>query len=111
MNRSSVFPCVHLGLIATLCSCAHVLFLFCIYLSDFLIGTMLPKKASDKESGEKKKRIMSMDLKLEMIEKHEQGVQVSDLAKTYDCSTSAICISFSKVIITSMNASCGILMH
>ncbi len=52
---------------------------------------MLPKKASDKESGEKKKQMMLMELKCKVIEKHEQGVRVSDLAKTYDRSTLTIC--------------------
>lgn len=55
----SVFPHVHLVSVASLCSCARVLFLFCIYLSEFPVGTMRTKKSSAKESGEK--RMMSMD--------------------------------------------------
>ncbi len=35
--------------------------------------TMPPKKVSGKDSGVKKKRMMSMELKQEIIEKHEAG--------------------------------------
>ena len=52
---------------------------------------MGPKKESGKDSSEKKKRMMSMELKCEIIEKHEWGVQVSDLARQYEQSTSTIC--------------------
>lgn len=49
------------------------------------------KKVSGKDSSEKKKKMMSMELKREIIEKHEQGVRVSDLARQYERSTSTIC--------------------
>ena len=52
---------------------------------------MGPKKASVKDAGERKKRTMSMEMKHEIIEKHERGVRVSDLARHYDRSTSTIC--------------------
>lgn len=52
---------------------------------------MGPKKMSAKGSSEKKRRMMSMKLKQEIIEKHERGMRVSDLAKEYDRSTSTIC--------------------
>ncbi|XP_026464559.1 tigger transposable element-derived protein 1-like [Ctenocephalides felis] len=38
-----------------------------------------------------KKRAMSIELKREIIEKHEQGVRVVDLARMYERSTSMIC--------------------
>ena len=46
-------------------SSARVVCFLCIYLTKFL------KKESGKDSGEKKKRMMSMELKREIIEKHE----------------------------------------
>ena len=52
---------------------------------------MGPKKESGKDSGEKKKRMMSMELKREIIEKHERGMRVNDLARQYEQSTSTIC--------------------
>ncbi|XP_008104049.2 tigger transposable element-derived protein 1 [Anolis carolinensis] len=48
--------------------------------------TMGPKKVSAK-----KKRMMCLDIKHEIINKHEQGVRVVDLARQYDRSTSTIC--------------------
>ena len=47
---------------------------------------MGPKKASASgSSGEKRKKVMlSLELKQEIIEKHERGVRVSDMAKQYD---------------------------
>ncbi|XP_067326511.1 probable inactive protein kinase DDB_G0270444 isoform X1 [Anolis sagrei] len=39
----------------------------------------------------KKKRMMCLDTKHEIIEKHEQGVRVADLARQYDRNTSTIC--------------------
>ena len=50
------------------------------------------KKVSVKDSTEKKKRMMCIELKKEIIEKHDQGVRVIDLAKQYERSTSTICI-------------------
>ncbi|KFM77792.1 Tigger transposable element-derived protein 1, partial [Stegodyphus mimosarum] len=38
-----------------------------------------------------KKKMMSIELKLEIIEKHEQGVRKIDLARMYGCSISVIC--------------------
>ena len=52
---------------------------------------MGPKKKSAKDSGEKKKRMMTIEMKQEIIEKHERGVQVHELARQYDRSTSTIC--------------------
>ncbi|KAK4324160.1 hypothetical protein Pmani_005163 [Petrolisthes manimaculis] len=52
---------------------------------------MGPKKASAKESGEKKKKMISMEMKREIIAKPERGVRVTNLAKEYDRSTSTIC--------------------
>ncbi|UYV62146.1 hypothetical protein LAZ67_1008015 [Cordylochernes scorpioides] len=47
------------------------------------------KKVCKKSSA--KKKIMSIELKREIIEKHEQGVRVVDLSRQYDRSTSMIC--------------------
>ena len=75
----------------------------------FLYISMGPKKASDKGSSEKKKRMMSMEIKHEIIEKHERGVRVSDLARQYDRSTSTICtILKQKDAIKAVNPSKGI---
>ena len=52
---------------------------------------MEPKKRSVKDSGEKKKRMMSIEMKQEIKEKHECGVRVHELALQYDRSTSTIC--------------------
>ena len=52
---------------------------------------MGPKKVHAKDASEKKKRMMSMEMKHEIIEKHECGVRVSDLALQYERSTSNIC--------------------
>ncbi|GBL65099.1 Tigger transposable element-derived protein 1 [Araneus ventricosus] len=49
---------------------------------------MGPKKASEKVSAQK---MMSIELKREIIEKNEQGVRVTDLARQYGRSTSTIC--------------------
>ncbi|GFY55186.1 lachesin [Trichonephila inaurata madagascariensis] len=47
------------------------------------------KKVCKKSSA--KKKIMSIELKREIIEKHEQGVRVVDLSRQYGRSTSMIC--------------------
>ncbi|XP_066240889.1 tigger transposable element-derived protein 1-like isoform X1 [Saccopteryx leptura] len=52
---------------------------------------MGPKKVSVKDSGEKKKRMMSIEVKQEIIEKHERGVRVIELARLYNRNTSTIC--------------------
>ena len=41
-------------------------------------------------SSEKKKRTISIEMKHEIIDKHEHGVRVSDLAKQYDRPASTI---------------------
>ncbi|GBL80913.1 hypothetical protein AVEN_26323-1 [Araneus ventricosus] len=50
---------------------------------------MGPKKVSGKVSAQKK--MMSIELKREIIEKDEQGVRIADLARQYGRSTSTIC--------------------
>ncbi|XP_068245142.1 putative CENPB DNA-binding domain-containing protein 1 [Palaemon carinicauda] len=52
---------------------------------------MGPKQASENKGSEKKKRMMTMAIKHEIIEKHESGVQVIELARQYERSTSTIC--------------------
>ncbi|GIX85769.1 hypothetical protein CDAR_241951 [Caerostris darwini] len=47
------------------------------------------KKVCKKSSS--KKKMMSIELKREFIEKHEQGVRVVDLSRQYGRSTSMIC--------------------
>ncbi|XP_066121792.1 tigger transposable element-derived protein 1-like isoform X2 [Saccopteryx bilineata] len=63
---------------------------FCIFYF-FLCAIMGPKKVSVKDSGEKKKRMMSIEVKQEIIEKHERGVRVIELARLYDRNASTIC--------------------
>ncbi|XP_068235662.1 tigger transposable element-derived protein 1-like [Palaemon carinicauda] len=52
---------------------------------------MGPKQASASKGSEKKKRMMTMEIKNEIIEKHESGVRVTELARQYKRSTSTIC--------------------
>ncbi|XP_066108907.1 tigger transposable element-derived protein 1-like [Saccopteryx bilineata] len=53
---------------------------------------MGPKKVSVKDDGEKKKRMMLVEVKQEIIEKHKHGIRVIELARLYDHNTSTICI-------------------
>ncbi|XP_070275853.1 zinc finger protein 64 isoform X2 [Myotis yumanensis] len=62
-----------------------------VILQNFVFSTMDLKKVCVKDSAEKKKRMMCIELKKEIIEKHDQGVRVIDLAKQYERSTSTIC--------------------
>ncbi|UYV69115.1 daf-6 [Cordylochernes scorpioides] len=57
--------------------------------SSFIFITMDRKKVYKKSSA--KKKMMSIELKREIIEKHEQGVRVVDLSRQYGRSTSMIC--------------------
>ncbi|XP_039618118.1 tigger transposable element-derived protein 1-like [Polypterus senegalus] len=52
---------------------------------------MSSKKVGSGKDSSKKKRMLSVKLRQEIIEKHERGVCVMELAKIYDCSTSTIC--------------------
>ncbi|XP_064090869.1 tigger transposable element-derived protein 1-like [Macrobrachium nipponense] len=52
---------------------------------------MGPKQASANKGSEKKKRMMTIEIKHEIIEKHESGVRVTELARQYGRSTSTIC--------------------
>ncbi|XP_068214426.1 putative CENPB DNA-binding domain-containing protein 1 [Palaemon carinicauda] len=52
---------------------------------------MGPKQASANKGTEKKKCMMTIEMKHEIIEKHESGVRVSKLACQYERSTSTIC--------------------
>ena len=66
---------------------------FCAFtVLDFMIFFCVvidPKKASAKISAQKK--IMSIEFKREIMEKHEQCVRVTDLQRHYKRSTSTIC--------------------
>ncbi|XP_059549399.1 tigger transposable element-derived protein 1 isoform X1 [Myotis daubentonii] len=62
-----------------------------VILQNFGFSTMDLKKVSAKDSAERKKRMMCIELKKEIIAKHDQGVRVIDLAKQYERSTSTIC--------------------
>ncbi|UYV84168.1 hypothetical protein LAZ67_X001410 [Cordylochernes scorpioides] len=57
--------------------------------SSFIFITMDRKKVCKKSSA--KKKMMSIEFKREIIEKHEQGVRVFDLSRQYGRSTSMIC--------------------
>ena len=52
---------------------------------------MSTKKISAKDGSDKKKRIMSLEMKHKIIEKHEQGVCGVDMARKYKRNTSTIC--------------------
>ncbi|XP_068250831.1 putative CENPB DNA-binding domain-containing protein 1 [Palaemon carinicauda] len=52
---------------------------------------MGPKQASANKGIEKKKRMMTMEMKHEIIAKHESGVRVTEPARHYKSSTSTIC--------------------
>ncbi|XP_068238463.1 putative CENPB DNA-binding domain-containing protein 1 [Palaemon carinicauda] len=51
---------------------------------------MGPKQASASKGSEKKKDMMTVEIKHEIIEKHESGVRVTELARQYERSTSTI---------------------
>ena len=48
---------------------------------------MGPKKVSDKDFGTKKKKLITIEVKQEIIQKHEAGVRIVDLAQQYDRTT------------------------
>ena len=52
---------------------------------------MSPKKISAMDGSDKKKRMMSLEMKHEIIKKHEQGVRGVHLARQYKQSTSTMC--------------------
>ena len=51
---------------------------------------MSPKKKSSTDGSDKKKRMMLLEMKHEITEKHEQGVCGVDLARQYEQNTSTI---------------------
>ncbi len=46
---------------------------------------------SAKDSGEKKQRLILIEVRQEITEKHEHGMQGLELARQYDRSTSTVC--------------------
>ena len=59
--------------------------------------------------GSAEKKMMSIELKREIIEKHEQGVRMTDLARQYKCSTSPLCTAIKqKVFIKGMMPGKGV---
>ncbi|XP_052832245.1 tigger transposable element-derived protein 1-like [Octopus bimaculoides] len=56
---------------------------------------MDPKKVSAKDRAEKEK-LITIELKKEIIDKHERRVRVVDIARKYDRSTSTICAILKK---------------
>ena len=66
---------------------------------------------SAKDGSDKKRRMMSLEMKHEIIEKHEQGVCGVDLARQCVQSTSTICtISKQKESIKAIKPANGITM-
>ena len=64
---------------------------------------------SAKDGGDKKKKMMLLEMKHEIIEKHEQGVRCVDLVRQYKQSTSTICkILKQKESIKTMKPASGI---
>ena len=53
---------------------------------------MGPKKDNDSSKGKRKNTNIMMDVKKEIIAKHENGVRVSDLATQFGMAKSTICI-------------------
>ena len=67
---------------------------------------MNPKKMSAKDGSDKKKRMMTLEMKQKIIEEHEQGVRGVDLARQYERSTFTILKQ--KVSIKAMKPANGI---
>ncbi|XP_068242388.1 major centromere autoantigen B-like [Palaemon carinicauda] len=57
---------------------------------------MGPKQANANEGNEKKKHMMTIEMKHEIIEKHNSGIRVTELGHQYERSTSTICTNFKK---------------
>ncbi|PVD37059.1 hypothetical protein C0Q70_04052 [Pomacea canaliculata] len=55
-----------------------------------------------------KKKMMSIELKREIVEKHEQGVRVIDLARMYGRSTSMICSELKQELIKGTTPARGV---
>ena len=60
---------------ASVLTCARVLWLLCIYFIGFPFVLIGPKKVSGRSSADKKKGMMSIELKREIIQKHERGAR------------------------------------
>ena len=86
--HASVSVLVCLVVEASLISCAFCAFTK-VYFITFLFINMDWKKVSVKVSAQKK--MMSIELKCEIIEKHEQGLLVTDLTRQYKRSAPTIC--------------------
>ncbi|XP_069822087.1 tigger transposable element-derived protein 1-like [Dendropsophus ebraccatus] len=70
---------------------------------------MEPVKKKARRETSKKKEGITIEVKKEMIEKHEQGMRVSEIAKLYNKSTSTICtILKKKVEIKGLDAAKGV---
>lgn len=50
-----------------------------------------PKNVSESYSAEKKKRLITIELKKKIIDKHECNIHVVGIARQYDRNTSMIC--------------------
>ena len=57
---------------------------------------MGPKKVSNKDFDAKKKKLITIEVKKEIIQKREAGVRVVDLAQQYNRTTSTICTTLKK---------------
>ncbi|XP_029997840.1 uncharacterized protein LOC115424613 isoform X1 [Sphaeramia orbicularis] len=57
---------------------------------------MKPKKVRTKDRADKKKKPITIELKKEIIQTHERGVRVVDLARQYNRNTSTICTILKK---------------
>ncbi|UYV73231.1 hypothetical protein LAZ67_10002241 [Cordylochernes scorpioides] len=84
-------PAIYQKFIDIVSLCNHCLdvVVLPVSFSSFIFITMDRKKFCKKSSA--KKKMMSIELKREIIEKHEQGVRVVDLSRQYGRSTSMIC--------------------
>lgn len=59
-------------------------------------ATMSPMKKKVEKEGGKKKEMITVEVKKEIIEKHKHGVRVADIARFYKKSTSTICTILKK---------------
>nr|XP_020452715.1 tigger transposable element-derived protein 1 [Monopterus albus] len=57
---------------------------------------MKKKKKVEKDGGKKKKEMITVEVKKEIIQKHERGMRVADIARFYNKSTSTICTILKK---------------
>ncbi|KAK9695326.1 hypothetical protein QE152_g32641 [Popillia japonica] len=70
---------------------------------------MAPQNKRIKKDGDKKKMMITVTVKKEIIEKHKRGMRIVDIARFYNRSTSTICtILKRKEEITGLDVATGV---